>query len=151
MQGSSFVRCCGIVKKTGEQCSNPGKHVSKDGNMYCGRHIIDEVCHKLPENPDNEKAKSVLIKLVVLSQLILRKLIHVILLLAIVFVIHYHSKYYYYSHCESNLLRAWLFQNSSMCTGLRNVIQGVEGWSFDRFSMIARYVIMVGQELHIMG
>ena len=119
--------------------------------MYCGRHIVDVVCQKVPDNPDNNKARSVFIKLAILGQLIVRKLIHVIALLVFVFILHYHSKSYYYNHCESNLLRAWLFQNSSMCAGLRKVIQGVEVWSFDRFSMIARYILMVGQEIHIMG
>ena len=142
-------RCSGLIKKTGEQCMNFGKHQSKDGKMYCGRHFTEVVCNNLPNNPDNEKARGIFIKTNILFTSLFRKLAHIILLLTMVFWIHYHSKQYYYNHCESNLLKTWLFQNSSLCIGLRKVIHIIEGWSFEKMSVIARYIVMTFHELRL--
>jgi hypothetical protein len=66
-------------------------------------------------------------------------------LICVVCVIHTSCKAYYYKHCDSNLLRVWLFKSTKLCTTLGDSIKVMETWSSLNTSQIVEYIVAIFQ------
>ena len=157
------------MKQDGERCKYRAK-VNVDGKHYCRRHAPtnnETTAHVLEEttstevitppttpNPHvhtgdtNQVGKRVFDLCVLLVMNIAHRFMYLFALLALAFIVHSYAKAYYYNNCDSNLLKSWLFKQSSTCMFISGVIQSFEAWSFDGMTMLTRYAMTTVSEIN---
>lgn len=156
----SSSTCSAVVAKTSRPCLHPAKHASSDGKYYCGhhKHLVQPIISPCKDDPNmpispkndaehpikktNDFAKNFILTLLKACRILINKGFYIIVLLSLMFVVHYYVKQYYYMTCDSNLLKTWMFKRSPSCVVLNGFIQHIESWSIHGVSSIARYAMV---------
>lgn len=163
-------RCQGIFS-SGKVCQYKGKTIGIDGKLYCGHHVpksketlqvnslidintIDRSStqsHKPSITTKNEYHKNILLSIASFVYRVLKKTIYTLILMTIVFMIHLYGKSYYYHHCDSNLLKAFLFKKSSTCQTLGSILQQTELLFMSNVSIIIKYWMVLANEISVIS
>jgi hypothetical protein len=162
------IKCSGMMR-TGQRCECIAKF-TVNGKRFCGRHVKPsqtvqtvqtvastmERLHSLPLPCDQDissplRTEHNLFALTLFKWFIglLWKIYYrfglLIILIMVVCFGHACLKAYYYKHCDSNLLKVWLFKQSKLCTTLGDSIKVMEAWSSMNTNQIFEYIVAIFQ------
>ena len=163
------IKCSGMMR-TGQRCECIAKF-TVNGKRFCGRHVKPsqtiqtsqifptqtiERLHSLPLPHDQDISSPLHTEHNLFALTLFKWLIGLIwktyyrfgLLIILIMVVcfsHAYLKAYYYKHCDSNLLKVWLFKQSKLCTTLGDSIKVMEAWSNMNTNKIFEYIVTIFQ------
>jgi hypothetical protein len=130
-----MARCSGSTSK-GHRCKSTGMVQTPQGEWYCTKHAPPAT-----DNPTLERTSYVFLhKVLFAAWYVAKRFSYTILLLAACFVVHYQIRRYYYTHCESNILRVWLFKQTPICMALHTGLDHMETWAITTSKAFAAYI-----------